>query len=81
MTSGLLRFTVPVLALGLAAVFAGVWSIPQQGWRVVRTLAWSTIGLFLVFSAGGVFVYALPAVKTAVGITSKEAYLKAVAPD
>ncbi len=81
MTSGLLRFTVPVLALGLAAVFAGVWSIPKQGWRVVRTLAWSTIGLFLVFSAGGVFVYALPAVKTAVGITSKEAYLKAVAPD
>jgi hypothetical protein len=81
MTSGLLRFTVPVMALGLAAVMAGVWSIPREGWKVVRFLAWSSIGLFLALSAGGLFFYALPAVKAAVGLTSKEAYLQAVAPD
>jgi 4-amino-4-deoxy-L-arabinose transferase-like glycosyltransferase len=81
LTSGLLRFTVPVFPLGLAAVFAGLFAIPRKGWTLVRATAYATIALFLAMSAGGVLLYGRPAVKASLGITSRQEYLAAVAPD
>jgi hypothetical protein len=81
LTSGMMRFAVPVYPLTLAAVMAGLWSIPMREWKLVRTLAWATLVGFLVLGAGGLLMYGRAAAMAAIGAQSREDYLAAHAPD
>jgi hypothetical protein len=81
MASGILRFTLPVYPLALAAVIAGVWAIPRQGWDALRVAAMTTLGIFLVVSAAGLAFYQRHALAAAAGLLSRDAYLREVAPD
>jgi len=80
-TSGMLRFTLPVYPLALAAVIAGVWAIPIQGWGALRGVTAATLAIFLGVSAAGLLVYQRHALAAAVGIKSRDAYLQEVSPD
>jgi hypothetical protein len=81
LTSGMMRFAVPVYPLALAAVMAGLWSIPMREWKLVRTLAWATLVGFLVLGAGGLLMYGRAAAMGAIGVQSREDYLAAHAAD
>jgi hypothetical protein len=81
MTSGMPRFVLPVYPLALAAVMAGVWAIPAQGWGALRGMATATLTIFLGVSAMGLLVYQRHALGAAVGMKSRDAYLQEVSPD
>jgi hypothetical protein len=81
LTSGMMRFAVPVYPLALAAVMAGLWSIPMREWKLVRTLAWVTLVGFLVLGAGGLLIYGRAAAMAAIGAQSREDYLATHAAD
>jgi len=81
MTSGVLRFTLPVYPLALAAVMAGLWAIPVQGWGALRGVATATLAIFLVVGAAGLLLYQRHALAAAVGVKSREAYLQEASPD
>jgi hypothetical protein len=79
--TGMLRFTLPLYPLGLAAVFAGLSGMPQRSWSWVRGLAWGTLTIFLFMGAGGLLMYGRRAVMAGLGITPREKYLERIAPD
>jgi len=81
MTSGILRFALPVYPLALAAVMAGVWAIPRRGWGALRGMATLTLAVFLTVSAAGLVFYQRHALAAAAGLMTRDAYLEKVAPD
>ena len=81
LSSGMMRFALPVYPMALAAVMAGLWAMPVREWKLVWTLAWVTLVGFLVLCAGGLLMYGRAAALAAVGAQSREDYLAARAPD
>jgi hypothetical protein len=81
LSSGMMRFAVPVYPLALAAVMAGLFSMPVREWKLVRTLAWTTLVGFLMLGAGGLLMYGRAAAVAAIGAQSREDYLAAHAAD
>ena len=81
LSSDMTRFLLPVFPIALAAVLSGAAQLPTLGWKFARGLAIATlIGVFL-FGAAGMVLYDSPALATALGITSREDYLRTHAPD
>ena len=80
LTSGMLRFLLPLWPIALAAVFAGVAAL-QAEWKIARAIAFVTIGMFLAACAAGLLLYAYRAVGASLGFMDREAYLRRRAPD
>ena len=80
-SSGMLRFLLPVLPVALALAFAAVCALRNTDWRFARALALASIAAFLVLCCGGLFVYGRPAVAAAIGLVSRNDYLRQRAPD
>jgi hypothetical protein len=79
--SGMLRFLLPLLPVALAAVFAGAAAMTHRNWKFLRAVSLASIGLFLVTCGAGLAVYGHSAASAAVGLTSREEYLRRRAPD
>jgi hypothetical protein len=80
-SSGMLRFLLPVFPIGLAMAFAGVAFLRRRDWRVAHALSLASIGALLVLCLGGVLFYGRSAAATSVGLLPREEYLKQRAPD
>lgn len=80
-SSGMLRFLLPVFPIALAAVFAGVAQLQRSDWRFARALSFASIAALLFFCSGAALFYGRSAVETSVGLLSREEYLKQRAPD
>src|SRR5690242_1882299 len=80
-SSGMARFLLPLLPLGLAATFAGVAFVARREWRAVNVIARFSVAAFLLMGLGGLCLYARPSWSVAAGFTSRESYLLQRAPD
>lgn len=80
-TTGMLRFLLPLWAVALAAVFAGAAHLTRRNWKFLRAVCLVSIGVFLVACAAGLAVYGHSAASVAVGLTSRENYLRDRAPN
>ena len=80
-SSGMSRFLLPLLPLGLAATFAGVARVANREWRAVDWAARLSIAAFLLMGFGGLCLYSRPSWSVAAGFTSRDAYLLRRAPD
>jgi hypothetical protein len=80
-SSGMARFTLPLLSIALAAAFAGVAALRDRGWRTAYLMASALIAAYSVLGFCGFLVYARPALAVAVGLNSRENYLRERAPD
>jgi len=80
-SSGIARFTLPLLSIALAAAFAGVATLRDRGWRAAYLMASALIAAYGVLGFCGFLVYARPALAVAVGLNSRENYLRERAPD
>jgi len=80
-TSGMTRFLLPVLPIALAAVMAGAARAVSAGLRPLRFVTLATIGFFCTLGGAGVLVYLRSPLSAAVGLTSKENYLRQRAPE
>src|SRR5205823_5236806 len=80
-SSGMARFTLPLLSIALAAAFAGVAVLRDRGWRTAYVMAATLVAAYCVLGFCGLLVYARPALAVAVGINSQENYLRERAPD
>jgi Protein of unknown function (DUF1420) len=80
-SSGMTRFLLPVLPIALAAVLSGVAQRRIAGWPAARYLAAGSLCGFLLFGAAGLLVYERSALSAAAGLTSREDYLRAHAPE
>ena len=79
--TGMLRFLLPLLPVALAAVFAGAAQLTHRNWKFLRGVSLVSIGVFLAACAAGLAVYGHSAVSVAVGLTSREDYLRHRAPN
>jgi hypothetical protein len=75
-TSGMTRFLLPVLPLALAAVLAGAAQLQTVGWRWGRYMSIASLCGFLLLGGSGLLVYDRSAISVAVGLTSREEYLR-----
>ncbi|HLZ14314.1 MAG TPA: DUF1420 family protein [Candidatus Acidoferrum sp.] len=80
-TSGMARFTLPLLPIALAASFASVALLPERGRRVSYLAASALVAAYGVLGLCGLAVYTRPALAVATGVTSRENYLRERAPD
>jgi hypothetical protein len=80
-TSGMVRFLLPVFPLALAAVFSGLPELKTHGWRVAWLLCLATVAGFLLLGAAGLTLYERAPLAASMGITGREDYLRARAPD
>jgi hypothetical protein len=80
-SSGMLRFLLPVLPIALAAVFAGVAQLQRSDWRFARALSFASIAALLLFYSSAVLFYGRSAAEASLGLLSREEYLKQRAPD
>jgi hypothetical protein len=80
-TSGMTRFLLPVLPIAIAAVLAGVAQLEPDGWRLARYISLGSVCCFLLLGVAGLLVYNRSAISAAVGITSREEYLRQHAPE
>ncbi len=80
-SSGMTRFLLPVLPIALAVVLAGAARLRIAGWPAARYFAAATVCGFLLFGAAGLLVYERSALSAAVGLTSRENYLRGHAPE
>ena len=74
-SSGMMRYLLPVFPIALAAAFAGVVELSPAGWRLSHYLALATICSSLFFGGSGLVFYERSALSAAVGLTSRENYL------
>lgn len=81
LTSGMARYTLPALPIALAASFAGAAGVMAQPWKFARGIVTASLVGFLFLGAGGFAVYSTPALRAAVGLTSREEYLRQRSPD
>jgi MFS family permease len=80
-SSGMLRFMVPLLPIALAAILSGVAQALNKGWKAVKYVSVLTVAAFLFFGAGAFALYARGALAAASGLTSRKQYLERQAPD
>ena len=80
-SSGMLRFLLPVFPIALAMAFAGAAFLRRRDWRVAHALSLVSIGALLILCMGGALFYGRSAAEASVGLLSREEYLKQRAPD
>ncbi len=80
-SSGMLRFLLPVFPVALAAALAGVGHLHHSDWRIARLVSFASIAALLVLCTGGAMLYGHSAVEAAVGLLSRDDYLRQHAPD
>jgi uncharacterized protein DUF1420 len=80
-TSGMGRYTLPVLPVALAAAIAGAAAVTAEPWKIARGIVAASISGFLILDAGAFAVYSAPALRAAVGLTAREDYLMQRSPD
>jgi len=80
-SSGMVRFTLPLLSIALAAAFASVAVLRDRGWKMAYVAASALVAAYCVFGFCGLLAYARPALAVAVGMNSRENYLRERAPD
>jgi hypothetical protein len=80
-SSGMLRFLLPVFPIALAMAFAGAAFLRRRDWRVAHALSLASIGALLVLCMAGALFYGRSAVEASVGLLPREEYLKQRAPD
>lgn len=81
LTSQMGRFLLPVYAIALALVFAGIVAAVRQNWRAIVCAGMATVVLFIAFAGASDLIYAKDFLPVAVGSESKEAFLSRMAPD
>lgn len=81
LTSQMGRFLLPVYAIALALVFAGVVAGIQRKWRFIAAACVATAVLFIAFAGASDLLYAKDFLPAAVGSESREAFLNRMAPD
>jgi hypothetical protein len=74
-SSGMTRFLLPVLPIGLPLAFAGVAALEAGHWRWAYRISIATICNLLLLGAAGLLVYDRPALSAALGFTSRDSYL------
>jgi hypothetical protein len=79
-STGMSRFLLPILPIALAAAFAGAARLHETNWHIARAISVATIASFLLLGLVGLALYSRPAVATAVGLASREAYLQSHSP-
>lgn len=79
--SGLPRFLLPVFPIALSCVAAGAESAFHQSFTMVRRTAIGLLTLMMISGAVGLAVYARKPVLSAVGIVSKNKYLRQTSQD
>ncbi len=80
-SSGMARFTLPLLPLALGASVAGVALATENRWRVLRALSGLTLISFCAAGFAAMAGYSHRAWSAGLGRVSDEAYLAANAPD
>jgi len=80
-SSGLTRFTLPLLPIALAACMAGVSQSTVRRWRAAEFLAKAIIAAYLCIGLVGLMAYDKNNLAVAAGLTSREDYLRSRAPD
>ncbi len=75
------RFLLPVFGIALALVFSGVARAARRNWPQVVFACAATLVIFVAFSAASDLLYAKNFLPVAVGIESREAFLRRMAPD
>ena len=81
LSSGMMRFLLPLLPIALAAVMAGIAQLPARRWRGAFLFAQLSVAGFLVFGFGGLVLYARNSWAVSAGLTTRESYLRLHAPD
>lgn len=80
-SSGMPRYTLPLLPLALAAAIAGAADISAGERGIAWLLTCVSIAGFLLLGFGGMAVYTRPAIAASVGLVSRQAYLQQRSPD
>lgn len=80
-TSGMTRFTWPLLPIALAACMAGVSELVVRRWRAAEFFSKAIIAAYLVACFAGFIVYDRNNLAVAAGLVSQESYLRSHAPD
>jgi len=80
-SSGGLRFLLPLLPVALAAVIAGLAELRARKWRAASAFAELSLAGFLLMGLGGLALYAGSSWAVSTGMTSREKYLMQHAPD
>jgi hypothetical protein len=81
LSSGMTRFLLPLLPTALAAALAGAAQMKAAGWHLARYVMNASVCGFILFGGGGLFVYERAALAASAGLTSREDYLRAHAPE
>lgn len=82
LVSGLTRFLLPLFPVALAMSFVGVATITAGNRRAaLRYVSVASVALFIVLGIGGAAAYTRPAVGAALGLTSRDDYLRGRAPN
>jgi hypothetical protein len=81
LSSGMLRFLLPVFPVALAAAFAGAASLRRPDWPMARALSSASIAALLALCIGGALFYGGSATMASIGLLSRESYLELRAPD
>src|SRR5262249_48605270 len=80
-SSGMARFTLPLLPLALGASAAGVAVATDGRWRVLRIVSVLTLIVFCTASFAAIVAYSHNAWSVALGRVPDQAYLSGIAPD
>jgi hypothetical protein len=80
-SSQMARFMLPVYALSLALVLAGVVNIGKRGWRAAVAACAVTIFAFVLFAGFSDAVYSRDFLPVVLGTESEHAFLERMAPD
>ena len=79
LSSGMMRFLLPLLPIALVATVRGVAQFQRA--PLVRVTALGSVAVFLLFGLGGLVLYDRSSWAVCAGLTSREAYLRQRAPD
>jgi len=75
-SSGLLRFLLPVFPVALASVGGAISWLDQRRWTTARSVVLGLIFMTIVGGFSGLLIYGEKPVSAAVGLTSRDAYLR-----
>jgi len=75
-SSGMTRFLLPLLPMGLAVALAGAAGLEALHWPWARRISIATICSVLLLGASGLLVYDRPALSAAMGFTLRDSYLR-----
>jgi hypothetical protein len=79
--SELPRYLLPLLPIAFSCAAAGVYYARQKGWVHVHRLATLSILFACLIGAGGLVLYASPAILAATGVEDRQQYLRAKGPE